>query len=79
MTRLLSFRGNIEHADNARTADQQIFSYNSPDLTRAWKVKSFYIWPKTIRAETGATDGKLMMAASLATDVLGAPGFDDVV
>lgn len=79
MKRILSFRGNIESSDNARTPDQQIFSYNSPDLTRAWKVKSFYIWPKSVRGETGTADGQLMMCASLATDEIGTPSFDDMM
>jgi hypothetical protein len=76
--KLLSFRGNIESADNARTTDQQIFSYNSPDLTRAWKIHSFYLWPKTVRASTGSGDGQFQVCASLATDTIGSPGFDDV-
>ena len=76
--KLLSFRGNISHADNARTVNQQIFSYNSPDLTRAWKVHSFYLWPKTVRAATGTGDGQQQMNVSLATDEIGSPSFDDV-
>lgn len=79
MTKLLSFRGQIAVPDNTRSIDNNIFQYTSPDLTRAWKIESFYIWPKTIRASTGTGDGQFNMAASLATDVLGAPGFDDIM
>ncbi|GAI79564.1 unnamed protein product [marine sediment metagenome] len=77
--KLLSFRGNIESQDNARTSNQQIFSYNSPDLTRAWKVKSFYLWPKTVRAETGTEFGQMVVCASLATDEIGSPAFADIM
>jgi hypothetical protein len=75
----LSFRGNITAADNARTTDQQIFSYSSPDLTRAWKVKEFYLWPKTVRAAIGTGDGQYQICASLATDTIGSPDFDDLM
>ena len=69
MKRLLSFRGNLTAiADNARSLDNEIFTYQSSDLTRAWKVKSFYLWPATVRAETGTGDGQFMLNVSLATD-----------
>jgi len=67
MKRLLSFRGIIESADNAITGNQNIFTYQSPDLTRAWKVVSFNLFPKTVRA-SGKSDGQFMVCASLATD-----------
>lgn len=78
MSKLLSFRGEIDCSDNALSKNNEIFSYNSPDLTRAWKVKSFYLWPKTIRASIGTGDGQQVMSASLATDILGSVGFDDI-
>lgn len=77
--KLLSFRGQIQVPDNARSIDNNIFQYTSPDLTRAWKIESFYIWPKTIRGSTGTGDGQFNMAASLATDTLGSPGFADIM
>jgi len=76
--RRLSFRGNLTAVDNARTTDQQIFSYDSPDLTRGWKVEAFYFWPKTVRAAIGTGDGQYTINASLATDTIGSPSFDDV-
>tara|TARA_B110000438_G_C15796122_1_gene642928 strand:+ start:158 stop:688 length:531 start_codon:yes stop_codon:yes gene_type:complete len=76
--RQLTFRGTIKSADNARTIDQKIFSYESADLTKAWKVKAFYLWPKTVRANTGSTSGQFMLTASLATDIIGSVGFDDI-
>ena len=77
--KLLSLRGTIEAADNARIVDQLIFTYNSPDLTRAWKIDSFYLWPKTVRALSGTSDGQFQISASLATDTIGSVGFDDIM
>lgn len=77
--KLLSLRGTIEAADNARIVDQLIFTYNSPDLTRAWKIDSFYLWPKTVRATSGTADGQFQISASLATDTIGSVGFDDIM
>lgn len=79
MSRTLTFRGSIDIADLARSQNNKIFAYESSDLTRAWKVKDFYFWPESIRADTGAGDGQLFVAASLATDTIDASGFDDVV
>lgn len=79
MTKLLSFRGIITADDNARMLNQQIFSYESPDLTRAWKVKSFYLWPQTVRAETGTGEGQWQLSGSLATDNSGALGFEQIM
>jgi hypothetical protein len=79
MTKLLSFRGQITVADNARSTDNNIFTYTSPDLTRAWKVESFYLWPKSVRAEIGTADGQFQISASLATDTIGSAAFDDVM
>jgi hypothetical protein len=77
--KLLSFRGQISSDDNARTVDQLIFTYTSPDLTRAWKIESFYLWPKTVRAITGTGDGQFQMSASLATDEIGSVGFAEIM
>tara|TARA_R110000744_G_scaffold369024_1_gene479101 strand:- start:210 stop:737 length:528 start_codon:yes stop_codon:yes gene_type:complete len=77
--KLLSFRGNIAANDNARVINTQIFSYNSPDLTRAWKVHSFYLWPKTVRASIGTGDGQFLICASLATDEIGSPDFPEIM
>jgi len=79
MTKLLSFRGQISVDDNARSLDNNIFTYTSPDLTRAWKVESFYLWPKSVRAEIGSTEGQFQICASLATDIMSSVGFDDIM
>ncbi len=79
MSKLLSFRGNITSADNARTLNQRIFTYQSPDLSRAWKIESFYLWPKTVRAETGTGDGQFMVNASLSTDDMGSVSFENIM
>lgn len=79
MARQLTFRGSIDVADNARSTNNKIFAYESSDLTRAWKVKEYYIWPESIRAATGTGDGQIMVCSSLATDEIDPSGFDDVV
>ena len=78
MTRQLTFRGSIDVADNARSTNNKIFAYESSDLTRAWKVKEYYIWPESIRAISGG-DGQFMVCSSVATDTIDPDGFDDVV
>ena len=79
MSKLLTFRGYLDSADNAREINRRVFTYESPDLTRAWKVKEFYFWPQTIRADTGSTIGEWNLAASLSTDTLGSVPFDDIM
>lgn len=76
MTKLLSFRGTITAADNSISKNTNIFTYTSPNLTRAWKVESFYLWPNP-RA-TAATDGQWQLTASLATDEIEGSTFDSV-
>lgn len=76
MTKLLSFRGRITAADNSILKNENIFTYTSPDLTRAWKIESFYIWPDP-RA-IAATDGQWQLSASLATDLIEATTFEAV-
>lgn len=79
MTKLLSFRGTITAADNSISKNNNIFTYTSPDLTRAWKVESFYIWPNP-RLLSGVTglDGQWQLTASLGTDEIEATTFDSV-
>lgn len=74
--RILTFRGSFDVADNSISQNNKIFSYEAADLTRAWKVKEFYVWPETLRADTGAVDGQFIAAASLATDRIKPAGFD---
>jgi len=80
MSRVLSFRGSIDCADNAISGNNKIFSYEAADLTRAWKVKSFYIWPEDMRSIGSTTsDGQLLLSASLATDTIDTSAFSPVV
>jgi len=76
MSKILTFRGSFDVADNSVSANNKIFSYEAADLTRAWKVISFYCWPQEVRAATGSTEGQLQMCASLATDTLRAVPID---
>lgn len=78
MTRKLTLRGTITVDDNARSTDNKIFSYEANDLTRGWILESAYFWPSTYRASIGAADGQYQMNASLATDTIGAAGFDEI-
>lgn len=79
MSRLLSLRGEFTFVDNSRNTDKIIFSYTSPDLTRAWKVKSFYLWPKQMRAATGTVEGQFNICASISTDTIGSVAFEDIM
>jgi len=75
MTKLLSFRGRIHANDNSISKNNNIFTYTSPDLTRAWKVESFYIWPDPRPFRPTLLDGQWMLNASLATDEIEAGSF----
>ena len=75
----LSLRGTIALADNARLNDYQVFTYEAGDLTRAWIVKEFYLWPRDFRAQGTTSDGQFLVCASLATDVIGSTGFDEIL
>ena len=78
MGKTMTLRGQFTIADNARSVDNQVFSYEANNLTRGWKVLSFTWWPATLMAETGTGDGQFMVAATLYTDDTGAIGFDDI-
>lgn len=45
-----------------------ILTYQSPDRTRAWKVRRWWMWPKDVRAEIGTADGQYQLNACLTTD-----------
>lgn len=77
MSRTLTLRGSFVCADNARTIDNQVFIYEGTDLSKGWEVTGAFIWATSQRGTTGA-DGQLQCAASLATDVVGSIGFDDI-
>lgn len=63
-----SLRGKINLDDNSTMKAIRLFDYVSPDRTRAWRVTRAYLWPVTQRAATGATEGKIVVQAALATD-----------
>lgn len=80
MSRQLTFRGSVDIADNSRSTNNKIFSYESADLTKAWKVKEYYIWPEDARSVgSTTTDGQLLVSSSLATDTIDPAGFSDCV
>jgi len=62
--RKFSLRGQIEavHASSV-TEDQVIFSYESSDLTRGWKVKRFHLWFTDPHAWNGASERGLQFCA----------------
>lgn len=68
MTRF-SLRGKFSFDDNSRLSPIRLFDYVSPDRTRSWRVTRAYIWPLTIRADTGSdADGKYLAQFALSTD-----------
>ena len=70
MSKVLTLRGVISIADNAISADTQVFSYEANDLTRGWVVEAAYMWPTTTRAGTGSAHGQFQLVASIATDTI---------
>lgn len=74
----MTLRGIFTLADNAILSNHQVFTYEAGDLTRAWKVKAFYIWPADIRGAIGSADGQYMMAANIATDVTPGSAFTPI-
>lgn len=72
-SRTYTIRGKLTCADGELvaptiTGPTQILSYSSVDRTKAWKLRAWWVWPITVRAETGTTDGQLQMDAALWTD-----------
>jgi hypothetical protein len=70
--KIMTLRGELELTDNARSVNNQVFSFEANILEKGWKVKDFYFWPAQLRALTGSTEGQLSIAATLATDSLDA-------
>lgn len=68
--KLLSLRGVFDLDDNAQMVNHQVFTYEANDLTRGWEVMEAYVWPSTVRAETGADNGQFQACFSLATDTI---------
>lgn len=78
MKKTMTLRGNIEYADNALSLNNKIFEYESNDLTTAWKVTKFLMWPADVRANIGTTEGQMMFVGTLATDRVPSIGFNDI-
>jgi len=66
--RSFSLRGKFSMDDNARLNPTRLFDYVSPDRTRAWRVSRAYVWPLTVRADTGSDEGKISASFALQTD-----------
>ena len=78
MKRTMTLRGTIEYADNSRSLNNKIFEYESNDLTSAWKVTKFLMWPAGVRESIGTTEGQMMFIGTLATDQVPSIGFNDI-
>lgn len=68
MGKKMSLRGRIEYADNARSINNKIFEFESNDLSTAWIVRKFLMWPIGIRADIATIEGQMMFVGALATD-----------
>jgi hypothetical protein len=78
MKKTMTLRGTIEYADNARSLNNKIFEYESNDLTSAWKVTKFLMWPAGVREDIATTEGQMMFVGTLATDTVPSIGFNDI-
>ena len=63
-----SLRGKFDMVDNSRLPPTRLFDYVSPDRTRAWRVTRAYVWPISIREDTGSDEGKICNNFALQTD-----------
>tara|TARA_R100000781_G_scaffold106559_1_gene70607 strand:- start:1324 stop:1863 length:540 start_codon:yes stop_codon:yes gene_type:complete len=64
-----TIRGTLTVADNAiMDYPLNILTYSSPDRTKAWKIRKWWMWPKNVRAEIGSQDGQFQLNAALTTD-----------
>lgn len=75
MGRKFSLRGQLEAVDaSGPTEDYLIFSYESSDLTRGWKVKGFHLWFTTPRDWSRVTEKGIQFVnlfGKLQTDTIG--------
>jgi len=83
MGRTFSLRGELTIADNAILAPSplngsMLLDYQSPDRRKAWKVNAAYMWPRDVDEEIGSTDGMGILNATLFTDQMRVPGFNDM-
>jgi|TARA_R110001606_G_scaffold375225_1_gene533426 hypothetical protein len=78
MKKTMTLRGTLTAADASLSTNNNIFTYESPDLTSAWIVKEFLFWPASLRANTGSTEGQYTVSANLATDTIGGSTFNSI-
>ena len=78
MKKTMTLRGTIAYPDNARSLNNKIFEYESNDLTTAWKVTKFLMWPADVRANIGTTEGQMSFVGTLATDTVPSIAFNDI-
>ena len=74
----MTLRGTLSAADASLSDNNNIFTYESPQLTTAWIVKEFLFWPAGARANTGATEGQFTVISTLATDTIGGQTFNSI-
>lgn len=74
----MTLRGTISAADASLSTNNNIFTYESPDLTSAWIVKELLFWPATFRASTGSTEGQFSVTMNLATDTISGSTFNSI-
>lgn len=79
MGRKFSLRGTVEQADNALGPHFEILRYESPDRTKAWKIREAYLWPSQVYEEIGSSDGQYCLTAHLATDAWTMTAFDELM
>ena len=79
MGKIMTLRGTMPPtADNARSQNNQIFSFEANVLEKGWIVKEFYFWPATVRAATGTVEGQYQVTAMLQTDDMGNLGIPNI-
>lgn len=66
----MTLRGSWVQEPNKVGVQHRILSYESPDRTRAWKLKGAWIWPKTCTFDiTAGREDFLMGYSLLETDI----------
>lgn len=84
MSKTYTIRGKITLADGELLPpsilnSSHLLSYTSVDRTKAWKLRAWWVWPITVRAETGTTDGQLNLSAALFTDTKRISTFNEML
>ena len=65
----LSLRGTISLTDSRTSLDNEIFTFESPDRTTAWRITKAWFWPKTVLGNTSG-DHQFVTTAWLSTDTM---------